>query len=93
MAAKKPSRASGKSKCQTYLLVRWIEEDSVGVMPSTALKKGQMPSVGVITELKYSSKFYEAEILKISGEGIFNELMWFSLTFDLTSFSQTIGNF
>ena len=66
MAAKKPSKV--KSKCQTYLLVRWIEEDSVGVMPSTTLKKGQMASVGMTTELKYNSKFYDAEILKVSGE-------------------------
>ena len=41
-------------------------------MPLTAVKKGQTSHVGALVDIKYLGKFYEAEILKISG-------MWFGV--------------
>lgn len=48
-----------------YVLVRWVEEESVGVMPVSAIKESYF--VGKICEVKFSGKLYDAEILKISG--------------------------
>ncbi len=52
----------------SYLLVRWEEEDSISVMPATSLKKNVSAVVGQTVPLKYRTKYYDAEILKISGE-------------------------
>lgn len=54
-----------------YMLVRWVEEESVGVMPSTAVHKEDKAKaiIGDIVRLKWSGKqYYDAEILKTSGE-------------------------
>ena len=56
--------ATGKKFC----LVCWIEEDSIGVMPSSSIKKGKVPVVGSIAEFKYRTKFYEAEVLRNSSK-------------------------
>lgn len=53
---------------KTFLLVRWLEEESVGVVPSSAVKKDQSVFAGSFADVKYQKKYYEAEILKISGE-------------------------
>ena len=52
----------------TFALVRWVEEESVGVMPLSAVRSGQKAFVSAIVEMKFKSMYYEAEILKISGE-------------------------
>lgn len=49
-------------------LVLWLEDDQVGVMPESAMKAGQILSVGSFVECKWGKKFYEARILKLSGE-------------------------
>ncbi len=51
-----------------YFLVRWEKEDSISVMPATSLQKKASAVVGQIVPLKYRGKYYDAEILKISGE-------------------------
>lgn len=56
-----------KKKTQS-VLVRWIIDESVGVMPSTSVKTGQIQTVGAFVDAKYDGKFYEAEILKISSK-------------------------
>lgn len=47
-----------------FALVRWIVDESVGVMPMSATKK---VFVGATVEMKFQKIFYDAEILKISG--------------------------
>ncbi len=51
-----------------FLLVRWMEDETVGVVPVTAVKKGQEFDVGAYVETKFKKKFYESEVLKISGK-------------------------
>ncbi len=55
-------------KNKRFMLVRWLVDETVGVMPLTSVKKDHTPRVGAYVEAKYQGKFYEAEILKISGE-------------------------
>ena len=51
-----------------FAVVRWVDEESVGVMPLSAVRSGQKPYVGSFVEMKYQSKYYEAEILKIDSK-------------------------
>lgn len=52
---------------KSFCLLRWIEEDKVGIMPISAVKKDQIATVGSVVDVKYQSKFYPAEILVVSG--------------------------
>ena len=55
-----------------FALVRWIEEESVGVMPSSSAPKGVKLYPGLKTKMKWKvKKFYDVEILKVSSEYIF----------------------
>ena len=51
-----------------FTLVRWIEDDTVGVMPLSAVEgKDCMPCVGATVDMRWrGKKTYEAEILRIS---------------------------
>ena len=51
-----------------FALVRWVDEESVGVMPTSAVRSGQKVYVGSFADMKYNGKYYEVEILKISGK-------------------------
>ena len=46
-----------------FVFVKWLEDDSVTVMPTKAIKKGQ--KVGSV--LCAGGKFYDAELMKFSG--------------------------
>ena len=50
------------------LLVRWLLDETVGVIPSSAVKKDQKVCLGAFIDAKFNKKFYEAEVLMISGE-------------------------
>lgn len=56
-----------KSK-KKVCLVKWIEEDSVGIVPLDHIQKGQRADVGAVAEFKYLKKYYDAEVLKVSGK-------------------------
>lgn len=52
-----------------FALVRWTEDEMVGVMPISAVMKDYTPYVGAVVKMKWrGKKAYEAEILKISGK-------------------------
>ena len=53
-------------KMPTFVLVRWVEDNSIGVMPVSAAEKGTRLFPGLTTSMKWRKKKYEAEILKIS---------------------------
>ena len=55
-----------KQKQKECALVRWLIDETVGVMPLSAIRPGQQSFVGAVIDMKYQSKFFEAEILKIS---------------------------
>ena len=61
------AKGTGTSASNKYCLVRWLEDESVGVMPLSSSKTPDV-YVGKMTEFKYCGKYYDAEILKISGE-------------------------
>ncbi len=45
-----------------YLLVRWIEEESVGIMPSSNVHQ---VAVAVVRLQRLAKKYYDANILKM----------------------------
>ena len=54
-----------------YVLVRWMEEDKLGVMPITAIPPGKRNDafLGLITPMKWSGgKTYHAELLQLSSK-------------------------
>ena len=59
-----PKQARSKS---SFMLVRWLEDERVGVMPVSAAKPGLKPYVGAFVNVKWMRGYYEAEILCISG--------------------------
>ena len=75
-----------------FALTRWLCDESVGVMPFSALrKKDQVPYVGAFVEMKYLGKFYDAEILKISGTCMYSLFSMFSLLADLVITSPLLS--
>ena len=50
-----------------FALVSWLEDNSVGVVPLSAAKDGEKVFPGATIPVKFQRKYYEAEILKISG--------------------------
>ena len=51
-----------------FFLVRWLEDESVTVLPIGTLKAGvEAAFVGNVTDIKFGKKYYEGEILRISG--------------------------
>lgn len=55
-----------------YILVRWIDEENLSVLPVSAIHPGQTVSHGAFGEFKWGGKYYEGEILGVSGEFIIN---------------------
>lgn len=65
---------SGKAKADSkgkadgkFCLLLWLEGEQVGVVPSSSIRPGQNCYVGAIGEFKWQTKYYEGEILKVSG--------------------------
>ena len=58
------------SNSNSFLLLRWLIDEKVSIEPFSSAKKGTKVYTGVFGEFKWSGKFYEAEVLKISGEKI-----------------------
>ena len=55
-------------KKKKFVFVDWLDDNSVGVMPTSAIKKGQKVGIGEICLLRWGKgKFYDAKLLKFSG--------------------------
>lgn len=50
-----------------FVLVRWVGEETLSVLLSSAAHPSHSLYVGAFAELKWGGKFYEGEILKLSG--------------------------
>ena len=50
------------------MLVRWLTDESIGVVPTSSIQKGEIPNVGNVARVKWGSKFYEAEVLQVSSK-------------------------
>jgi hypothetical protein len=62
---KNKKRATEKKE---FCLLRWIEDETVSVLPVTAAKAGQSVYPGVHAEFKWLKNTYEAEVLRISED-------------------------
>ena len=51
-----------------FALVHWLEDDQVGVVPTSSVKRGQAVYSGSYAEVKWKKTFYECKILKVSGK-------------------------
>ena len=52
-------------KKKKFVFVDWLEDNSVGVMPTTAIQKGQKVGIGEICVLRWRrGEFYDAKLLK-----------------------------
>ena len=53
-----------------FVLVRWLKDESIGVMPISAVHKDArvQAHVGAVVDIKYGRRYYRAEIFQISGE-------------------------
>ena len=52
-----------------FVLVRWCDEDQIGVMPASSIAKDKEVYVGAVVGIKWKpSEVYDAEILKISSQ-------------------------
>lgn len=61
--------AKGGSSSKKFVLVRWMEDETVGVMPISAVMEDYTPYSGAIVKMRWrGKKLYDAEILKISGK-------------------------
>ena len=50
-----------------YMLVRWIGEETLSVLPSCKSRGGDIPIVGLTGDFRWSGRYYEGEILALSG--------------------------
>ena len=50
-----------------YALVRWVGEETLSVVLLTTARKTEKVYSGSFTEFKWGGKYYEGEVLKLSG--------------------------
>jgi len=62
------AKSKSKAKTQRFCLVRWLEDESVSVVPATSADGKQKLSVGEMRSFKWIGKLYDAEVLRLSGE-------------------------
>ena len=64
------AKRSGKAKAGNpkLCLVRWLEDETVSVVPATTAEAKQKVYVGAIVNFKWLKQMYEAEVLKISSK-------------------------
>ncbi len=51
-----------------FALVRWVEEETLSVMSATSLRAGQKMYTGAFADFKWAGKYFEGEVLAVSGE-------------------------
>lgn len=68
MSEKLKGGSRAKGKALKFCLLRWLDGEEVGVVPSTSIRPGQECYCGAVGEFKWQSKYYEAEVLKVSGK-------------------------
>lgn len=58
----------GGKQAKNFCLLCWICDETVSVLPESTVHPGQRVYTGAIAEFKFTGTFYEAEVLKVSGE-------------------------
>ena len=68
LTMKKASSGRSKNKNGKFCLLRWLGDDEqVSVVLSSSIRPGQKCYTGAHGEFKWQAKYYEAEVLKMSG--------------------------
>ena len=49
------------------MLVRWMGEETLSIIPSCKTRDGDKPTVGLSGDFKWCGRYYEGEILALSG--------------------------
>lgn len=57
-------------KKKKFILVNWVEDQTIGVMPLSSVRKedAENIAVGSVCQVKWGSKYFSAEVLKMSGK-------------------------
>ena len=70
-------KGKGKKRCSeptvgpSFMLVRWLKDEQVGVMPTNATHSEDEIKVKNDVRVKWGKSYYEAQILCLSGKSIF----------------------
>ena len=56
------------SKTNSFVLLRWLLDEKISIEPISSARKGTNVYTGVFGDFKWAGKYYEAEVLKMSGE-------------------------
>lgn len=51
-----------------FALVRWLEEETLSVLLATSVKSEQKVYAGAYADFKWGGKYYEGEVLAVSGK-------------------------
>jgi len=55
---------------KSFILVRWVEDETLSMLPATAICPGKKVYIGAFSSSKWSGKFYSGEVLGVCGECI-----------------------
>ena len=58
---------SNKMAKPKFALVRWTGEETLSVVAAISVRHGLEVHVGVFRDFKWAGKFYEGEVLSLSG--------------------------
>ena len=66
---KKSGKSKGKGSTK-FCIVQWLEDDTVSVIPVTSAENEDKVYVGAIERFNWYGKFYDGEVLSVSGESL-----------------------
>ena len=54
----------------SFILVCRVKDETLSVLPATAIRPGEKVYIGAFSSFKWAGKFYDGEVLGVSGECI-----------------------
>lgn len=61
-------KEAGMTSSSKFVLIRWMEEETLSVLATKSVRQGQQVYAGAFGEFKWGGKFYEGEVLSLSGK-------------------------
>lgn len=55
---------------KSFILVCWVEDETLSVLPATAICPGKKVYIGAFSSSKWARKFYSGEVFGVCGECI-----------------------
>ena len=56
------------AKPKKFILVQWLEEETLSVLTSTSVRQEQKSYVGALGDFKWGGNFFEGEVFSLSGK-------------------------